>query len=167
MFFLDICGDETKNSIVCQNDGECALSPDGDWMCNCTKGWTGPYCMLRVCDSDSASSLICAHEGTCIRSPTTGNYTCACQANWAGTDCTGMRCVNPDIICYNQVAYDPKVCTSRGCDCLNDGYGGDCRGVHCGSTTARCYNGATCIDYEHNTCSECLPGFRGKDCSQS
>ena len=163
----DVCGAGTANSIVCQNDGICVVNGDDEWMCNCTNGWSGPYCMLRVCDHHSSSSLICAHEGTCVRSPTTGSYTCACQPHWGGIDCSGMRCTNPDIICYNQVDYDPKICSIHGCDCLNDGYGADCRGVQCGSATARCYNGAICIDYENNTCSKCPAGFHGKDCSQS
>lgn len=163
----DICGAGTANTIVCQNDGVCTLNADGDWACNCTQGWTGPYCMLRICGHDPSSSLICAHEGTCVHSASTDTYSCSCQPHWTGADCSVMQCPESRIMCYNQVEFNPKVCTSTGCDCLNDGYGADCRGVRCGSETNRCYNGATCNDYHQGLCSSCLPGFSGHDCSQS
>lgn len=123
--------------------------------------------MLRICGHDPSSSLICAHEGTCVHSASTDTYSCSCQPHWTGADCSVMQCPESRIMCYNQVEFNPKVCTSTGCDCLNDGYGADCRGVRCGSETNRCYNGATCNDYHQGLCSSCLPGFSGHDCSQS
>ena len=167
LYFADICGAGTANSIVCQNDGTCSLNTDGDWTCNCTRGWTGPYCMLHVCGAETSASLICAHEGTCVHSAATGAFACACQHHWSGADCSGMKCTEPDITCYNQVEFDAKICTASGCDCLNDGYGGDCRGVRCGSGSSRCFNGAVCINFERGLCSACAPGFNGSDCSQS
>jgi Notch-like protein len=166
-YFLDICGAGTANSIVCQNDGVCIENTEGEWTCDCTRGWTGPYCMLNMCGEDSSSSLTCAHEGTCTQSTTTGAFTCSCQSEWTGIDCSGMRCSEPEITCYNQVDFDSDVCTPKGCDCLNDGYGADCRGVRCGLDPGRCYNGAVCIDGFHGICSPCLPGFTGSDCSMS
>ncbi|CAF0765769.1 unnamed protein product [Adineta ricciae] len=161
----NICGAGTANSIVCQNDGVCVLTRDGEWACNCTRGWTGPYCMLHLCGDDLSSSLMCTHEGTCAHSATTGAYSCSCQSQWAGIDCSGMRCLEPDIICYNQVDYNPEICTPKGCDCLNDGYGADCRGVRCGLEPGRCYNGAACVDPQHSLCSACPHGVSGSDCS--
>jgi hypothetical protein len=166
-YFADICGADTANSIVCQNDGVCTVISESEWACNCTRGWTGPYCMLNVCGDDSSSSLRCAHEGTCIHSATTGAITCSCQPHWGGIDCSGMRCTEPDITCYNQVTFEAKICTADGCDCLNDGYGADCRGVRCGLEPGRCYNGAVCIDGQRGICSTCPSGFNGTDCSQS
>lgn len=167
IFILDICGVNTTNSIVCQNDGICIENAEGEWGCNCTHGWTGPYCMLHMCGDDSLSSLMCAHEGTCIHSTTTGVSTCSCPPQWTGFDCSGMRCPEPDITCYNQVDFDTDICTPKGCDCLNDGYGADCRGVRCGFDPGRCYNGAVCIDGYHGKCSPCPPGVTGSDCSMS
>jgi hypothetical protein len=120
-----------------------------------------------MCGDDPVSSLTCAHEGTCVHSITTGAFACSCQPQWAGIDCSGMRCSEPEITCYNQVDFDSHICTTRGCDCLNDGYGADCRGVRCGLEPGRCYNGATCIDGLHGICSSCPPGVSGNDCSKS
>jgi Notch-like protein len=167
LYFIDICGAGTANSIVCQNDGVCIINSEGEWACNCTRGWTGPYCMLHMCGDDPSSSLTCAHEGTCVHLVTTGASTCSCQPQWAGIDCSGMRCSEPEITCYNQVDFDPKICTPNGCDCLNDGYGADCRGVRCGLEPGRCYNGAVCIDNSRSICSSCAPGVSGHDCSMS
>lgn len=123
--------------------------------------------MLNMCGDESSSNLMCAHEGTCIHSSTSGAVACSCPPQWTGADCSGMRCTDPDIICYNQVDFDADVCTSKGCDCLNDGYGADCRGVRCGLDPGRCYNGATCLDSFNGTCSPCPPGVTGRDCSIS
>jgi hypothetical protein len=123
--------------------------------------------MLHMCGGDSSSSLMCAHEGTCIHSAITGIFQCSCQPQWAGIDCSGMRCPEPEITCYNQVHFDASVCTPHGCDCLNDGYGADCRGVRCGLEPGRCYNGAICIDGLRSICSPCPPGTTGSDCSMS
>lgn len=123
--------------------------------------------MLHMCGDDSPSSLMCAHEGICTHSSTTGAFTCACQPQWTGVDCSGMRCSEPEITCYNQADFDSDICTSKGCDCLNDGYGADCRGVRCGLDPGRCYNGAVCIDSFHGICSPCPPGVTGSDCSMS
>lgn len=164
---IDICGNGTANSIVCQNDGTCIETTDGEWTCNCTDGWSGPYCMLHMCSDESSTNLVCAHEGTCIHSTSTGAHTCSCLPQWTGIDCSGMRCPEPEITCYNQVDFDADICTSKGCDCLNDGYGADCRGVRCGLDPGRCYNGATCIDGYRGICSSCPPGVTGSDCSMS
>jgi len=167
LYFVDICGAGTSNTIVCQNDGVCIENADGEWACNCTGGWTGPYCMLHMCGDNSSSSLMCAHEGTCTHSITTGGFTCSCQSEWTGVDCSGMRCQEPEITCYNQVDFDSDICTPKGCDCLNDGYGADCRGVRCGLDPGRCYNGAVCLDGFRGICSPCPPGVTGSDCSMS
>jgi hypothetical protein len=164
---LDICGAGTANSIVCQNDGVCVLNAEGEWTCNCTRGWAGPYCMLHLCGDDPSTGLMCTHEGTCVHSATTGVYSCLCQSQWAGADCSGMRCTEPEINCYNQVDYDDGICKAEGCDCLNDGYGADCRGVRCGLEPGRCYNGAVCVDALHGICSSCPVGVTGSDCSIS
>lgn len=123
--------------------------------------------MLHICGENSSTNLVCAHEGNCVHSTITGNYTCLCQSQWTGPDCSAMRCTEPEIACYNQVDFDPNICTSKGCDCLNDGYGADCRGVRCGLEPGRCYNGAVCIDGQRGLCSPCPPGVTGKDCSMS
>ena len=123
--------------------------------------------MLHKCSDDSSSNFMCEHEGICTYSSSTSSYTCACQPQWAGIDCSGMRCTEPDIVCYNQVDYDSDICTPKGCDCLNDGYGADCRGVRCGLEPGRCYHGAVCIDSFNSTCSACPSGTTGHDCSMS
>lgn len=123
--------------------------------------------MLHLCGDDPNTGLMCTHEGTCVHSATTGAYSCLCHAQWGGPDCSGMRCSEPEITCYNQVDYDAGICTREGCDCLNDGYGADCRGVRCGLEPGRCYNGALCIDAQQGICSACPAGVIGRDCSMS
>uniref|UniRef100_A0A672HTS6 Cubilin (intrinsic factor-cobalamin receptor) n=1 Tax=Salarias fasciatus TaxID=181472 RepID=A0A672HTS6_SALFA len=84
----DVC--ETSNPCV---HGQCAITADPGYMCNCHPGWEGPTCDQNI---DECLSSPCQHGGNCTDA--INGFTCTCTAQW-----TGPLCQNPQQVCGGEL----------------------------------------------------------------
>ena len=59
----------------CEGHGQCK-----NGTCVCMTGWNGRHCTLPGCPS------ACSAHGTCVLKR--GDWSCQCEANWEGLDCS-------------------------------------------------------------------------------
>ena len=143
-----------------------------------------------MCHDDVCNSLPCLNAGTCIH-PSFGNpcapgtdcqYTCQCQAGWAGPNCAEDMNECESDPCQNQAectdsSDDINVDFGRyHCECL-DGYTGEncaVRSDYClilqeqhnidPSVPVTCQNDGQCVNTGDGYACECRNGFIGDAC---
>lgn len=149
----------------CSGHGKC-ISPN---KCNCTTGYTDPYCSTPICfgiNATSVSSCNYGKNGTCV---SYNNCTCLTKLDSKG-DCVPLTCYGKNL------TTTPPSCNShlqRGncinidkCVCLR-GYGGleceqnVCNGILEYNYTEVCHGRGYCSLPDQ---CKCNLGFNGTDC---
>lgn len=132
---------------VCGGHGTCEFS-DGQSVCDCEDNWAGDSCSSCAAtaypktDAEPAPDLPCEYycepSETCNGSPCAADGTCACAANFAGTNCTSCA-----FGFYPEVGESP--CSV---ECIDEGDAQTCIFGSCN---------------KHGVC-ECDEGASGENC---
>lgn len=185
---------------TCSGHGSCTVV-NGQIACACYAGYDGDYCEDCATGYHTAVDGACAADQLCTTSSCTGHgacsvnggvASCACDAGWAGSDCSscapgfhlsGEACVL-DTECLPSTCSYAGLCavgeTAITCSC-NTGYVGtycqNCAtGYHRSATTNACIPNETCTNSTcsgHGSCSVvngetsciCSTGWAGSSCS--
>jgi len=105
----------------CKNDGICwnSTSTDLGYICNCSKGFTGPQCQQ---DTRLCKPTTCWNNGTCNEILNT-TFKCSCQQGWTGNYCEKMINYCENISCQNNAPCRPLFMNYT-CECLTENYSG-------------------------------------------
>ncbi|CAH1779630.1 unnamed protein product [Owenia fusiformis] len=119
-------------NVSCQNNGSC-ISIQGDAMCECSLGFTGPHCETNI---DECLSSECTNNSTCV--DMVNGYMCNCS-----TDTTGEFCEIQIGPCDSSPCGNQGSCLATGSDTYEcfcqRGFNGtncevnidDCEGIPC------------------------------------
>ncbi|XP_068693084.1 von Willebrand factor D and EGF domain-containing protein-like isoform X2 [Montipora foliosa] len=142
---------------TCANGASCV---DGinSYSCNCTTGFTGPYCKT---DMDDCANHTCANGASCVDGVNT--YFCNCTAGFTGPycetdidDCTNHICAN-GASCIDGI-------NSYSCNCTAGFTGPRCKTDIDDCVNQTCNNGASCVDGINTYSCNCAAGFTGAHC---
>lgn len=135
----------------CHN-GVCTIAKQGQEMCTCTSGFTGPEC--QHCDE-----LQCKNAGIC-RKDKNGKPRCECTKDFKGIRCENSPC---EGFCsgHGQCTLNAHSGSPQ-CDCESGYWGKQCESEEC---TDYCKNGGTCtINPQNDKFCACAPNYMGTRC---
>jgi hypothetical protein len=159
-------------SNVCVNGAKCVpdtRSPTGPsrptgpseplgYVCDCRKGYVGPFCGIDV---DECAIDPCLNGATCNN--LVGNFSCSCVVGWEGKQCE----INPNDCLMNEPCKNGASCKDRvggfECACSLGWSGADCTMDVDECLSYPCENGGTCAQGRDSGSFECtcVAGFEG------
>jgi len=154
----------TKENSPCSNRGRCNK---GTGLCACFPGFGSSdgmgaqgnigdcgHAYLPITSCPGSAGLECSGNGVCSGYP---NYACACNAGWAGGDCSVRSCpVGPSWFSYptaDNAAHTAAECSGKGmcdtatglCACLPNFSGSACERLTCPGTPSPCSGHGVCL----------------------
>lgn len=101
-------------SNPCANSGQCSAF-DSQYICTCTRFFTGMTCTQDVNECDANPSL-CRNGGTCVNE--VGGYRCRCPPEYVGELCESRYLPCNPSPCQNGGTCIQKGETSYECSCV-------------------------------------------------
>jgi hypothetical protein len=103
--------------LNCSNHGQCFITNNNTFVCECTQNYTGSRCHI---DKRLCSSYPCLHNAVCadiIDNQGDYSFNCSCPPNHFG-----IHCEKQVDLCANETCSNNGVCSSKNltahCECF-------------------------------------------------